>query len=102
MCHRISLDRAGFEPRRVEAFVPDIANTGPARKSNQLSIGWPDSLRRSAASTDGSNPARIRFICMVRPWGAEIFALPFVLFGVLSRLFLSSLTLLNVSDEPKV
>jgi hypothetical protein len=32
MATRTPLDRAGFEPRRVVGFVPEIENGGPAWK----------------------------------------------------------------------
>ena len=77
----MSLDRAGFEPRRVVGFVPDIAYRESARKFESIIERAPGHyLRRWAAPRRLKSGADTRHLHGAS-WRAEIFALPFAFFA---------------------
>jgi len=92
MCHRISLDRAGFEPRPVVAFVPDIANTELARKFESLIERVTGKSRTMGCFhgrlKSGADPFQLYGASMARRDIRPTFCALYVLW----RLFLSSFT----------
>ncbi|HTD13771.1 MAG TPA: hypothetical protein VK673_01240, partial [Chthoniobacterales bacterium] len=74
------LDRAGFEPRHVVGFAPNVLYSGPARKFESVSLrdgfGSRTIVADAPLQVNGSNPARTPVTSMACPRRAEIIALP--------------------------